>query len=178
MGGSSDSELSHYEKPSVALSSAGGKDWIVSKGRVDFVAMSLETDYLLRNINELASALLSLMGLREGEEDLTEIEIEAETHLGMPISMFEGMTQPGLMSFVTMKGGHDTRRMMLLGLVLAARSEMAAEKDETQRARDLRPKSIALLEKAFVHEPDLRTDDTETVLDTLIEDQADDLAVN
>ena len=133
--------------------------------------MSVENDYLLRNIKELAAALMVQMGFREGEENLEDIEIDAESHLGMPIGMLETMTHGGLMSFVTMKGGHDPRRMMLLGLVLAARSEQASEADDEARAADVRPKAIALLRTAFSLEAILRTPDTETVLQTLVEDE-------
>ena len=136
--------------------------------------MALENDWMLRNIHDLASALMTLMGLAEGnDDDLEEIEMESETHLGMPISAFEGMPLPGLMSFATMKGGPDSRRMMLLGLVLAARGEMAAESDEDERAAALRPKAITLLRTAFSFEEALRTSDTEAVLATLMEDQED-----
>ena len=54
--------------------------------------MSIENDYLIRNIRELAEATLRLMGLRPGDEELEEIEIDVEQHLGMPISMFEKMS--------------------------------------------------------------------------------------
>ncbi len=136
--------------------------------------MSLENDWLLRNIYELASALMTMMGLAEGdEENLEEIEVEAETHLGMPISAFEKMPIETLMSFTTMQGGPNPRRMMLLGLVLAARCELAAEKDQNRREGMLRPKAIKLLETAFDMDVAVRTDDITQVLETLIEDQED-----
>ena len=136
--------------------------------------MSLENDWLLRNIHELASALMTMMGLAEGDdENLEEIEVEAETHLGMPIIAFEKMPLDGLMSFTMMKGGPNPRRMMLLGLVLAARSELAAERDQDRRAAMLRPKAITLLQTAFEADKAVRTEDIAQVLETLIEDQED-----
>ena len=136
--------------------------------------MSLENDWLLRNIHELAAALMTMMGLAEGdEENLEEIEMESETHLGMPISAFERMPLEGLMSFTMMKGGPNPRRMMLLGLVLAARSEQAAERDQDRRAGGLRTKAIELLRTAFSFEPGLRTQDIQTVVETLLDDQED-----
>ncbi len=124
--------------------------------------MSIENDWLLRNIHELAAALMEMMGLVEGDaENLEEIEVEAETHLGMPITAFVRMPLDGLMSFTMMKGGPNPRRMMLLGLVLAARAEMAAEKDQDRLAAMLRPKAIAVLRTAFGAEAVLRTGNTE-----------------
>jgi hypothetical protein len=135
--------------------------------------MALENDYLIRNINELATAIRVLMGLLPGEEDLNEIEVEAESHLGMPLNLLEGMTQPALLSFVTMQGGPEPRRTMLLGLVLAARAEMAAENDEHARVADLRPKAITLLQTAFDLEERLRTDEIVEVWETMLEEQAE-----
>ena len=83
--------------------------------------MSIENDYLIKNIQELAEATLKLMGLRPGDEALEEIEIDVEQNLGMPINMFEGMSEPALVSFVTMARGPEPRRTALLGLALAAR---------------------------------------------------------
>lgn len=135
--------------------------------------MTLESGFLVRNIRELAAALLNLMGLRDGDEALEDVAIEAERHLGMPIALLEQMSPAALLSFVTMKGGHSPRRMMLAGLVIAARTEQAAEADQDGRADDLRPKAIALLSKAFTLEPALESDDTLAVLHALLEDARD-----
>jgi len=133
--------------------------------------MSIENDYLIRDIQELAVATLRLMGLRPGEELLEEIEIDVEQHLGVPISMFEGMTESGLISFVTMAQGPEPRRTMLLGIALAARCEQAADEDLDERTEMLRPKALALLRTAFELEPPLRSPEVGEVYDALYEDQ-------
>ena len=136
--------------------------------------MSIENDYLIRNIHELALATLRMMGLRPGDEDLEEIEIDVEAHLGVPISMFEGMSLPVLVSFVTMARGPEPRRTMLLGLALAARCEKAAENDDDARVAELRPKAIALLQTAFELEPPLLTQEVGEVFDTMWEEHLED----
>jgi len=135
--------------------------------------MSIENDYLLRNIHEIAEATLRLMGLRPGDENLEEVEIDIEQHLGVPISMFEQMTQPALLSFVTMARGPEPRRTMLVGLALAARCEQAADNDDDDRVAALRPKAIELLQIAAELEPPLRTQEVGEVFDALWEDHFD-----
>lgn len=135
--------------------------------------MAIANDYLIRSIHELAVATLRLMGLRPGDEDLEEVEIDVEAHLGVPISMFEQMTQPGLITFVTMTNGPEPRRTMLLGLALAARCEQAAERDDDARVAELRPKAVSLLQTAFELEPPLRTPEVGEVFDTLWEEHAE-----
>ena len=135
--------------------------------------MAIENDYLIRNIQELAVATLRLMGLRPGTEELEEIEIDIEQHLGMPISMFERMSQPALISFVTMARGPEPRRTMLLGVAIAARCEQAADEDDDERADELRPKAIALFQTAFELEPPLRTPEVGEVFDALWEDHVE-----
>ncbi|MBN94136.1 MAG: hypothetical protein CL928_08695 [Deltaproteobacteria bacterium] len=132
--------------------------------------MSIESEYLIRSIHELAVATLRLMGLRPGDENLEEVEIDIEQHLGVPISMFEQMTQPALLTFVTMSGGPEPRRTMLVGLALAARCEQAADNDDEQRVASLRPKAIELLQTATELEPPLRTPEVGEVFDALWED--------
>ncbi len=135
--------------------------------------MSITNDYLIRSITQLAEATLGLMGFRESDVQLEEIEIDVEQHLGMPLSMFEAMTLPGLMSFVTMARGPEPRRTMLIGLGLAAKCEQASDRDEDARVEELRPKALALLGAAFELEPPLRTQAIEQVYDALYEDQQD-----
>ena len=135
--------------------------------------MAIENDYLIRNIQELAVATLRLMGLRPGTEELEEIEIDIEQHLGMPISMFERMSQPALISFVTMARGPEPRRTMLLGVALAARCEQAADEDDDDRVAELRPKAIALFQTAFELEPPLRSPEVGEVFDALWEDHVE-----
>lgn len=135
--------------------------------------MSIANDYLIRNIQELAGATLSLMGLRPGDELLEEIEIDVEQHLGVPINMFEGMTTPALVSFVTMAEGPEPRKSALLGLALAARCEKAADDDNDERVAMLRPKALALLRTAFEREPPLRSPEVDEVYEALREDEAD-----
>ena len=135
--------------------------------------MSIETDYLIRNIHELAEATLRLMGLRPGDEELEELEIDIEQHLGVSVSMFEEMSQPALLSFVTMARGPEPRRTMLLGLALAARCEQAADNDDDDRVAALRPKAIALLQTAAELEPPLRTQEVGEVFDALWEEHID-----
>lgn len=132
--------------------------------------MSIENDYLIRDIQELAKATLRLMGLRPGEERLEEIEIDVEQHMGMPISMFESMSLPALVTFVTMARGPEPRRTMLIGLALSARCEQASDDDDDARVAELRPKALALLRTAFELEPPLRSVEVGEVYDALYED--------
>ena len=134
--------------------------------------MSIENDYLIKNIQELAEATLKLMGLRPGDEALEEIEIDVEQNLGMPINMFEGMSEPALVSFVTMARGPEPRRTALLGLALAPRCEQAADDAADPRVEMLRPKSISLLQIAFRLEPALRFPEVDEVFGALCEDLA------
>lgn len=135
--------------------------------------MSIENDFLIRDIRELAEATLRLMGLRPGDEDLEDIEDDIEQQLGVPISMFESMTLSGLSSFVSMANGPGPRRTMLLGVALAARCEQAADDDDHARVADLRPRALVVLEAAFGLEPALRTAEVDEVYGALLEDAAD-----
>lgn len=135
--------------------------------------MSIEADFLVRDIQQLAEATLCLMGLREGDEGLEEIEIEVEQHLGVPISMFESMTLPGLTSFVTMASGPGSRRTMLVGLAISARCEQASDDDDHDRVAALRPRALALLQAAIDLEPSLRSQEVGEIFDTLMEDHLD-----
>ncbi len=132
--------------------------------------MSIEADFLIRNIEELALAALRLMGLRPGEEKLEEIEIDVEQQLGVPITMFEGMTLPALTAFFGMESGPGSRRTMLLALALAARCEAAADDDDDARVAYLRPRALALLDAALTLEPSLRSEAVAEVHATLLED--------
>ena len=135
--------------------------------------MSIQSDFLVRDIQQLAEATLRLMGLRPGDEALEGIETDVEQHLGVPISMFEQMTLPGLTSFVTMESGPGSRRTLLVGLAVAARCEQASDDDNHARVADLRPRALALIGAALDREPPLRSVAVAEVYGALLEDESD-----
>ncbi|MDP6380477.1 MAG: MFS transporter, partial [Phycisphaerae bacterium] len=73
-------------------------------------------------------------------EELEELEIDIEQHLGISVSMFEEMSQPALLSFVTMARGPEPRRTMPTGRI----SLMQSLKNAMTPLKDLHFRSFLI----------------------------------
>jgi hypothetical protein len=125
-----------------------------------------EQDFLLRQVEAFCQGILSELGLREAdddEDDLDELETEAESWLGFPLDLVRGMDLDSLLAFLGAGGQVEPERMLLVGLVFAAR----ATRSGTREASGLRLHALGLLSRAIEARPGLLDDHVGAVLGTL-----------
>jgi len=124
--------------------------------RAQLCRMIQDRDFLLRQIHQLAVALLARLAGRTVEEEAPTVA----SAVGLDLAVAERLSVPTLLGLLTTADGLDAERTMLLGLAFAREAADVSG----ERAAVLRERALALVDAAVRARPALLTADVAAAL--------------